>query len=244
MKPEKAGKDADTRSIPPSAPVRRTIWAACGVCAALLVGCGNRGEPLAECESPRELRAVLDTHWQPAEAKAAIESGLTPSRQMASPYFQAHGFKSADGRRAPVPVVRPMPAPVPVPADILLSGSVDSLWVFAGVPLGDSFQSSRYYGEAGAVPYRADFAIRIDPVNEGMAARITVRSFNSTLFHGTEFNAHALGFVPSAIRVDPVREEEYLVLQYIGHLLGNEIPPLATVRREAGISCGENTTDR
>jgi hypothetical protein len=99
--------------------------------------------------------------------------------------------------------------------------------------MGEDVVSSYYHTINGPLGYLAEFALTLKP-KDANNTTITVRSFNSTVANGKEFNLHVLGMIPRSVAVAPSRAEEYRLLVYVAHVLGVEIPTLdAEVKRLA-----------
>jgi hypothetical protein len=175
---------------------------------------------------PPDLPATYVFPMSTPEVRSRLLEGLQVSAERIDPFYRRFGFvNSSSGNFAPVVVdesesgkVREQFPQVSTSSDLmpirLTYGAVDSAY---------------YFTFGGPVPYTMTFAVEIEPRGTSHSA-VTVRSFDTKIYVSSEFSAHAMGFVPAATPVPPVKAEEYKLLVYIAHVLGVELAPLAAAK--------------
>jgi hypothetical protein len=103
-------------------------------------------------------------------------------------------------------------------------GNADDIYVHS---MGAAIVSSYYHPLGGGMMYSVQFAISLKSEDDDNTM-VTVSSFDTAIYDGSEFNGHAMGFVPKRRTVPPARAEEYKLLTYVAHLLGTEMPVIVT----------------
>ena len=91
--------------------------------------------------------------------------------------------------------------------------------------MGKAIVSSYYRSEERALDYGVTFSISLAAVDEAKT-RVSIRTLESSVGVGLEFNVHAMGFVPKSEPVPASPLDEYKLLVYVAHLAGVALNPL------------------
>jgi len=86
-----------------------------------------------------------------------------------------------------------------------------------------SIASRTYFALGESLPYVADFHVHLEPVGSD-STRVTVSAIEPGVFKGSDGLSRG-GYSPKRIPVEPTTIEEYTILLFIGHMLGEESMP-------------------
>ena len=188
----------------------------------MIVGCSySGGKVVAHQINPYYPKYIL-TKLPESEVHKRIKQAFQVKNLRGNTFYLKHGFRSTefsknfrtlwaedinDPRRGRIYFSDPKNK-----KDILLSS------------LSGPFLSTCYMQGGEPIAYSTTFAIHIEPFKDGL--KISVSSFNSSVSFGKEFNAHAMRMVSKIIKVEPVEIENYKVLFFIAHLLGEKLQPV------------------
>ncbi|MCP4542364.1 MAG: hypothetical protein GY832_35020 [Chloroflexi bacterium] len=88
---------------------------------------------------------------------------------------------------------------------------------------GSSIASRTYFALDEPLPYETEFQIHLEPIGTD-STQVTVVSLNPAVLKGVGgLGPH--GYYPAEIAVEPSTIEEYTILLYIGHVLGDTSMP-------------------
>jgi hypothetical protein len=206
----------------------------------LLFASCTPGLPIQTTKSLDSLPNSVDIPLPAGKVRKMLLEGLQVAPERDDPFYRKFGFHSGDYLYMNSDLYS---ADTPVYFDAEEKGgaawgaevfsdprNADDLFVGS---MGEDVVSSYYHTINGPLAYTAKFALSLKPKDVSITA-LSVRSFDSTVASGKEFNFHVLGMIPSSVPVAPSRAEEYRLLVYAAHLTGVEIPTLeAEVKRLA-----------
>lgn len=181
----------------------------------MLVGCDIAGSKIRQRaptgDTVAELRLQVPAH----DVLERLVSGLSIESQRDSDFYLDHGFKSAIESGAPA---------ILWPEEVRFTCDENGQGIYLEVPPGEAIVSQIYFTDSGPLPYVANFTVCVTRSIDSETTTVSVSSSNAVIYNGYEFNGHALAFVPIKHSVDPVREEELILLRYIAHLFSHDLP--------------------
>ena len=192
---------------------------------AFVGGCASSATAIHAHPVPPFVVSSVVVAMPPASAASAVMGVLNLSKQRSDSFYRQYGFRGCAQSGISEPVFA-----FAEDLDHALFGMAffadpansRALYVaFMGMPI----QSSFYYSDDGPACYSTKFAISIEPAAPA-GSLVSVRSIDPTVSTGREFNAHALGFVPSSRAVAASPTEEYRLLVYVARSLGTSLRPL------------------
>lgn len=197
--------------------------AAASAFAVLAFACALPGPAVHRLPTPAFVVSAIDLPLDADTARATILAALGVARERDDPFYRSHGFRSGTSGDAWVPLLAEDASHAVFGRNFFADpANVAALYVHA---MGVAVVSSQYATQDGPVRCTVAFALTTEAL-DGTHARVTVRALEGRLFSGSEFNAHALGWVPRAGADEPSRNDAYRLLAYVAHAAGVDLPSL------------------
>jgi hypothetical protein len=180
--------------------------------------------PIRTVAAFRSLPNSHSFHLPVAIVRSRILDGLQTAKERDDPFYRKYGFAEPELNEFTPFLAEEKSSAIFGKGFFADAANSDDIYVHS---MGAAVVSSYYHPLGGGMMYSVQFSISVKSEDDDNTM-VTVRSFDTAIYDGTEFNGHALWFVPKRKAVPPARAEEYKLLTYVAHLLGTQMPMIVT----------------